>query len=607
MNRYISCVLAVLCLMVLEGVRADVNLDLLSNNLMESIKHQTSEWPEKLILKVNSEERKFLSQATKLKTIEEYEKLRLAYREKQRDLAKGVYGADTLVWNIMPDDDFTMLSLPESLKPIKKASLETVVNALEAVAFGVANLSDSEELLEVTISSDPVSGSPLLTPRMARFSRTKDSRYVPDVLLAMDGSRSIPSGESRLLWIGVESTGSNSGTYQYKINIKVGKHVHYIPLEIIVHDVTLSKETPLTTFNWAYLDSGYNNLTYKKARETMLSHRITTGANTATGNPEKNAEGKVIRPVKIDYTKLDQFIEFNKDFPQISFYWSFHRKANPPTRDMFGDAVWMSDEYKAIFKEWLVCFVTRLREKGRDYDRFYLQMFDETTDDKLAQITKLVHQIDPKVRMMITISSTADPKKILDEGMNIVVYHSPYLGHKSAPASFNPVLSAGSELWLYNAGNRTRNGRDRDPLNIYRLLHWLAFRHDATGVGFWNMFHDKKSAWADDEQFYPLVYTVPDVRGYPVPSDVKTSEMVIPSRRLEYVRMGIEDYMLLKMAQEKISKLGKDSKSKFQLELDALVKSVTKDLPKHTSNKMRREFRNSRKLLINLIERLAPQ
>ena len=44
-----------------------------------------------------------------------------------------------------------------------------------------------------------------------------------------------------------------------------------------------------------------------------------------------------------------------------------------------------------------------------------------------------------------------------------------------------------------------------------------------------------------------MVY--PNHPRYPKPpKDVHTAEQVIPSRRWEYVRMGIEDYMLLKMA-----------------------------------------------------------
>jgi len=231
-------------------------------------------------------------------------------------------------------------------------------------------------------------------------------------------------------------------------------------------------------------------------------------------------------------------------------------------------------------------------------------MFDETRDNKVAEICSLVHEADPKVRMMITGNASSLPQELVDAGMNIFVHHAPRLGYDEFP-SFRVLRSGGRELWFYHAADSEAGyGVERDPLDAYRLLHWLAFRHGATGVGFWNMLHDRASCWADDSLFYPMVYTIPDLQGNPPPPDVKTAETIIPSRRWEYTRMGIEDYILLQMARQGIAQLKAAEQTEYQTTLDSIVKTTTLTLPTRTSYDGRQMFRQKRRELIKLVEEL---
>ena len=514
--------------------------------------------------------------------------------EQRRTYARRVYKANSLVWEIVPDEEFDIFSLSETIKPAQKATVHTVINALEATALGVANLTKTMQPLIVSISGGSET-SPKVTPRVARFFKTVKGKHIVDALLAIDCPQSIPAGESKLVWIGVESSGVKPGVYKYEIAIKIGDFLHKIPLKVFVHNVTLSKKTPLTTFNWAYLDSGYDVEQFATTRDVMLKHRINTAMCTSINRHLLNN--------RFGMEKLDGCIEFSKDFPQLGFYWSFHQRHADPTRGMFG-ASWMSPKFKANFKKFITTIVARLKEKGRSYDKFHFQFFDETTSGKLVELCKLVHEIDPEIRTMITIHSTGNPKELVDAGMDIITFHAPYLGDEPVPA-FSTISSAEKELWLYNAGDTEvkGNGRARDSLGTYRLLHWLAFRHGAKGVGFWNMLQNKKNCWGDSEMFFPLVYTIPPRKGK-TPPDIKTAETVIPSRRLEHVRMGIEDYMLLRIAQEKISKLKGLKSATYRRKLANLVRSVTLTLPKKISRKERKSFRRKRVTLIKMIESL---
>jgi hypothetical protein len=579
----------------------------LMKSLLAPVGRHAACWPPEAARRQQEDSKEFVERSlrefrddTAAKASGNYDALRAEATERHRVLARGVYKADAVVWEVIPDDEFGMLSLPDTLKPAAKASIDTVVNALEAAALGAANLTEQSQPLEVTVTGGG-RGAPLVTPRIARFFVTGNARYVPDALLATDSPQVIPAGEARLIWLGAESTDARPGSYRYRVRVRVGGQTRNVALRVRVHNVTLSKQTPLSTGNWSDLNTGDGD-GLRQVRDDMLAHRITVGACAGVALPSREAakdgQGNLIRPLQIDFTALDKCLDFHKGFPQFSLFYPMEPSRTDPAYDWFGSAPWMSDEFKAIFKEWLVQVVARITSKGRGYDGFYFQIFDETMDSKVAEICRLVHSADPKVRMMITSSAElSSVRELVDAGMNIFVYHAPLLGYDNAPDGFPLLRSGGRELWFYHAALPSLgSGRDRDPLGGYRLHHWLAFRHGATGVHFWNQLHNSTSGWMDETStapFWPQVYLV----GADTPPDVKTAETVIPSRRWEYQRMGIEDYMLLKVAQERIDTLGAAGGA-YRQTLDGIVKAVL------TAPKDRTLFRQQRGALLALLDEL---
>ncbi|MBI3920738.1 MAG: hypothetical protein HY318_04905 [Armatimonadetes bacterium] len=570
-------------------------------SLLSPLGSQLRCWPASAAEEQRKDTREFEGRA--IAEFKDYERLCSEATARHRALARRVYGADTLVWEVPPDDAFGLLSLPDSLKPAQTASVHTVVTALEATALGAANLSKTAVPLKVRVTGGGP-GAPKVTSRVARFAISSGGRYVPDVLLATDSPQVIPSGEARLVWLGVESTGAKPGSYKYTVAITIGDRQHSVPLDVRVHNVVLSNQTPLSTGNWSDLNEGDTPL-LAQVRDSMLGHRITVGATTAYPFPAKDAQGNVLWPLQLDFTSLDKSLAFHKDFPQFSLFFAFNQHGERPHYDWFGPAAWMSDEFKRTFREWIGQLIKRIKASGRDYDEFCFMMFDETLDEKVGQLCQLVHSVDPKVRMMITIpqADRESTKGLVAAGMNIFAYHAPTLGYNNAPDGMGVLSSGGRELWLYNAAAVAFGvGKETDPLNWNRYLHWTAFRYGATGVHFWNMLHNRTSGWLDEEPagaaYYPMVYPVGP--GYPQPpAEVRTSETVIPSRRWEYVRMGIEDYTLLAMARERIAKLGSRG-AKYQSRLDGILDGVLINRAKD-----RKLFRRKRRELVELVEALA--
>ena len=104
----------------------------------------------------------------------------------------------------------------------------------------------------------------------------------------------------------------------------------------------------------------------------------------------------------------------------------------------------------------------------------------------------------------------------------------------------------GKPVWCYTVGRRLL-----PPYANYRLALWQAFRLGATGCGFWcyavgrdwqntDMWHE--SGWG-----YPVIYTLEGA-----PEEISRQEAIIPSKRWEAWREGIEDYTYLYLLQELI-------------------------------------------------------
>lgn len=532
--------------------------------------------------------------------------LRAGLIERQRERARQVYGRDSVVWETVPDDRFTMLSLPVSLKPTQRATVHTVVNAMEATALGVANLSSSEQPIRIEIQGAGTK-SPTVTPRVARFFVTTNAQIHPDALLRTDFTHVIPSGESRLVWLEVESEGAEPGLHAYDLSVHVGDTTHAIPLSVHVHDVTLSRDTPLATGNWSDLNNGEFEMAIP-VREEMLANRMTIGAGGGVWpQPKKDENGNVIRPVELDTSDLDKFIKFHKDFPQLSIFVAFHQYAEPPTFDWFGPVTWMDDEFKGIFREWIGGIIDRFIAGGRDYDEFMIMIFDETLSPMVAQTCELVHSVDPNVRMKMTIPQATKESvaHMVEAGMNVFNHHGVRLGYDNAPDGYPILSSGGRELHVYGAADAAfGSGKERDPLGFFRYLHWTAFLHGATGVHFWNMLHNNGSSpiWEDEgigQVYWPMVYPIGPPRYQNPPPDVQTAERVVPSRRWRYVRMGIEDYMLLKMARERIEELGENGTA-HQQALDGIIKTVAVN-----RDSDRELFRRKRRELVELVEMLG--
>ena len=113
----------------------------------------------------------------------------------------------------------------------------------------------------------------------------------------------------------------------------------------------------------------------------------------------------------------------------------------------------------------------------------------------------------------------------------------------------------GKKIWVYNA----RGGKKGHPLAFYRLQAWRAFKYGASGLGFWAYADTGPhgTGWDDFDGVRPDFSVIYEGR-----------KSILSSKRWEAWREGVEDFVLLGLAQKNLNRIGDEA------EIAALVEKV---------------------------------
>ncbi len=283
----------------------------------------------------------------------------------------------------------------------------------------------------------------------------------------------------------------------------------------------------------------------------------------------------------VDYSSFDHLIEISKYAREYLFYFNFNEKHRDHGR--FGD--WMSVNWKKKFSSWLLDWVKHLKEIGIGYDKFAMYPFDESLCDEFYELAVLIKSIEPKIRIFANSSgkSFSDFVRFKDVG-DIWCFYEPDIAHY--PVRVNAIGDWGKEFWIYDCD---RPGNIQNPYIYYRLLSWRAFHRGQTGAGYW-VYVDLRDSnkWDDTMRAvgnYGVVYA-----GSHSPVDTR-GENIIPSRRWELWREGVEDYEYLWRLQQTINRIQKINPQKAFRAQEILDHQVEKVLRNPDNHKVLSETR----------------
>ena len=272
--------------------------------------------------------------------------------------------------------------------------------------------------------------------------------------------------------------------------------------------------------------------------------RVFVVDRTGVPFPRRAADGTM----ELDFAKHDAMVELYRGADQLLFFWG--KSGSKPALPQLGRT--MTPAWQRAVAEWLKRWVAHLADLGIGYDQFAMYPYDETLSEEFYLLARFIKEsVDPQIR----IYANSHGKKGTDEMARIEPYidvwclpDRDYQHHD--PAERRPV-KPGVSIWTY----ATRwPGKANPPYRYYRLQAWRAFERGDTGCGFWAYADPRPGAgslWNDfntQAGRYGVVY---GASGSPVPTG---SERIVPSRRWEAWRDGIEDYEYLHRLQTLIER-----------------------------------------------------
>ncbi|MBN2310025.1 MAG: DUF4091 domain-containing protein [Candidatus Hydrogenedentes bacterium] len=359
---------------------------------------------------------------------------------------------------------------------------------------------------------------PPFDPHRLRLSeavmvRSKARGIIGDAMVPLDpaGRVAVPPGETREVWVTLDSRGAQPGAYQGTVRVSALDESEGIPardiaVRIVILPVQLPARLPIPVFAWDY-NCGARNDAYL----AHLSDCYTT-AFQVTNLPSPGPDGHT------DFSVLDSAVERLQG-----------------RGILFLEAWFMRGEgWQPRYAKWVRDLAAYMRSRGLDYGDWVLHIFDETLNDKFLGCAKGVKEADARVR--IFSDSMGDPER-LAEFAPVLDYWCP-VHHDLHRPGFDFMRGTGLPIWTYECGS----GKGVTPTKN-RALVWKAWKYRLDGVSYWT--YSSGMSWNDMDGIEPdWAKIYPDAYGGP-----------IPSKRWEGWREGLEDYLLLTVLEGELSRL----------------------------------------------------
>jgi hypothetical protein len=476
-------------------------------------------------------------------------------------------GRSYFVWEHDPWAPLSRYEIPPRGQPaLQRLEIHAASNEYSSAAVTVTNLTRVPLRLRARIEDlrgeQASIGAGDIRLRRVEFVETVGNEVVADALPLLDDSGlRLGPGETSQIWLTLPKRRLAPGDYRGCLVVQTSRGASGegerpeapVAVEILlrVYPVELPDEMNLQTYNWAYVTTfplvrGLE----RQAVSDLFAHYTNTfvfcGAdvpwprfNEAPGGQEPTgAKGT------IDFSAHDRNLELHRGAREVSWFWGFSDSEHPDG-GCFG-AQYLSPQWKERFAWWLRAWVAHLKELGYDYGDFFMYPFDETLCDRFRDLAQLIKEVDPAVRIF------ADP--VVHDTRERIAAIAPYIDiwcphlftFEQRPADLQFIRDRAHKLWTYVCSGPAKA---LPPHRYYRLMMWKAFQHGFTGCGFWayaDAGWSGDDAWDDFDGTHPdftVIYTARNA-----PPGVPRSEAIIPSKRWEAWREGIEDYELMRLA-----------------------------------------------------------
>lgn len=443
-----------------------------------------------------------------------------------------------------PWDAFDAAAVPETIGAGAPVTVHAYGNEFEDIALNVLNLTSEAMHVRCTWAPQPTGAQQApAAPEIAAKLTLREGIQVPATTVAsvMDAlpllndaqTLTLPPSEARQLWIQIDTHGLPAGMHEatlYLASLANPAAIRTVPIRIEVWPVALP-DTVYAKINW----SSFNAPQYSgSAVQDMLDHGVSVIYGPPLPAMPVDAQGNRAGDIA--------WADFDAALARIPKHFTF-LYSGPPTPQWPGgtapDAA--SDAAFNAFKNGIAAMASHLADKGFPYAQWAFYPMDEPWNTGFTGIPELkafcerVKRADPKAYIY------ADPAGLvrveyLDEFKGLIDIWQPEMNLlKRDPELVAWFHQNAKRFWAYEAPGPAK---DLLPLGHYRAFAWLAWHFGLEGAGYW--VYQGDDIWLTTDTNYSAVY--------------KSGDTIVPSRRWEADRDGVEDFRAFYVLRDEIQK-----------------------------------------------------
>ena len=467
------------------------------------------------------------------------------------------YKTEWLCYPVEPMDILRYGALPRNISDDFQISLyqwknEYGVATINLVNGSMAPINFSVHFSPLQMLDKTIVSAGIFELRRALYVRVLNAGLVADPLVLQD-SKPFPvaPGETVQLWAEAYSKGLDAGTYVAALAINasgenVAKTRQTIPIQLDIADKTFPDELPFYSCNWDYITisdrfTSKNLNTIKQAAIDLENHYI----NVVTIRPDRMYDENKLNPISY---KMQHELAIRGD---IKPFVLLLLGGKMPLEKRFG--AFRTPNWEADFNYFLKHLRDFMLDKGFNYDSFAIYLFDEDIGDDFVYVAQMIRNFDP--RLKIYANKWIEPGE-LNKVKNLIDIWCPHipdvLSNKTVYDRYKN-MKIFDQIWCYHANiacerffapTKTRTSKEwrGDNKIFWRTMPITAVSLDMTGAGFWVYQDANRTGWIKDKiGEHGVIYD-----GSQNPDGNCFAEQIIPSKRWQMWREGIEDAVALK-------------------------------------------------------------
>ena len=483
-------------------------------------------------------------------------------------------GRTVAVWPARPYDALAPDQIPTSKEP--RLAIQMLQQEYVELCVAVTSLAAEPQVLTVRIEGPEGFPTDRITLRAGYWRELhpregtrgeSEPTWSDDALPRLEEDARLALGpcETRRLWLTIHSDGIRAGKHSLLLHLTAasGDDAATTPLTLNVLPARLEPAPELRVFTYAYLNRACTadpDIRRFALQDLRDHYQNTHMINVYPVPSHMEEDGKVT--VSTDFSAIGDYLQWIPDARMVLFFWNWD---GSPDLATFGGLEWLSDPWRNVLRQWISSWRQHLLEQGFGPERVAFYPADETYDNNmlgrteyqaLREVARELHRIDPAIKVF------ADPVRFgpadlrehraMADDIDVWSVNAALLAsgdHSGWPGPYSEADKQEMRVFFRSEQERDKPVWSYEVVSVtgnalaLRRYGWLAWYHGVTGLGVWS-YNDIRggTSWDATGDDFTMVYELRDA-----PADVPRTpaEPLIPSRRWQALRAGIQDYMLL--------------------------------------------------------------